>query len=101
MFPLVPVIAVGNALLVVVFSVFYSRKNLKFSEYIALIAAALVKFGFLGMAVRVIVPLFVPKVPPVLVTALSFNQFITAMVGGVLALIIVKVLNKVLYQKKL
>lgn len=101
MFPLVPVIAIGNALLVVVFSYFYNKKTIKFNEYIGLIVSAFVKFAFLATAVRIILPMFVPKVPPVLVTALSFNQFITAMVGGVLALVIVKVLNKVLYQKKL
>jgi hypothetical protein len=100
LFPLVPVIAAGNALLVIVFSLIYSRKKLVFGEYIGLVVAALVKFGFLAMAVRVIVPMFVPKVPPVLVTALSFNQFLTAIAGGVLALIIVKTLNKVLHQKK-
>lgn len=98
---LVPVIGVGNALLVIVFSFFYSKKKMKFSEYIGLFVSALAKFAFLAMAIRMIVPMFVPKVPPALVTALSFNQFITAMVGGVIALIIVKVLNNILYQNKL
>jgi len=101
MFPLVPVLAIGNMLLVIVFSLFYRQKNLFLNEYIGLFVSALVKFVFLALAVRIIVPLFVPKVPPVLVTALSFNQFLTAMVGGVFALIIVKTLNQVLYQKKL
>lgn len=99
--PLVPVIAIGNALLVIVFSLFYSKKKIKFSEYLGLVAGAFVKFAFLAMAIRLIVPMFVAKVPGPLVTALSFNQFITAMVGGVLALVIVKVLDKVLYQNKL
>jgi len=97
LFPLVPVIAIGNTLLVIIFSLFYFQKKLAFGAYIGLVVSALVKFGFLAMAVRVIVPMFVLKVPPVLVTALSFNQFITAIVGGVLALVIVKAINKVLY----
>ena len=101
LFPLVPIIAIGNALLVVVFSLFYSKKKLIFSEYIGLVVGAFIKFAFLAMAIRLIVPMFVAKVPAPLVVAFSLNQFITAMVGGILALVIVKVLNKVLNQKKL
>ena len=46
MFPLVPVLAIGNMLLVIVFSLFYRQKNLFLNEYIGLFVSALVKFVF-------------------------------------------------------
>lgn len=95
MFPLVPVIMIGNGVLVAAFSYCYHQPKLKFGEYIGVVVAALFKFLFLATAIRHIVPLFVPKVPPTLVTALSFNQFVTAIIGGVIALIVIKSIKAV------
>ncbi len=96
MMPLVPVIAFGNAILVVGFSFCYYNPKMKFAEYIGVAVGAFFKFVFLATAVRQIVPLFVPKVPGPLVTALSFNQFITAIVGGAIAIVVITALKKVL-----
>ncbi len=91
LFPLVPVIMIGNSLLVVVF--YYTRLRVKFGDYIGIILAALFKFIFLMTAVRHILPLILAKVPSPIVAAFGINQFITALIGGVLALIVIRSLK--------
>lgn len=92
--PLVPVIMIGNALLVVVFH--FSKQTIKFGEYIGVVLAALFKFIFLATAVRQLLPLVMPKVPPKIIAAMGINQFITALVGGVIALVVAKALQAAL-----
>jgi len=100
LFPVVPVIAVGNCILVVIFSYFYHQMNFKYSPILGILSAAFLKFIFLATSIRLIVPLFVPQVPGPLIIALSFNQFITATIGGILALALIKPLNYIINQKK-
>ncbi len=89
--PLVPIIMIGNALLVVVF--YYTSKAFKYGEYIGLGLAALFKFLFLLTAVNHLLPLFLSKVPAPIIAAFGFNQFVTALIGGGLALVIVRSLK--------
>jgi len=95
-FPLVPFIMVGNALLVILFNIIRKRVP-KYGEYIGLIIAALGKFIFLAFSVRYIIVLFMPKIPGPIVAALSLPQLYTALIGGGLAILIMKLLPKSLY----
>ncbi len=95
LFPVVPFIIIGNVLLVMVFN--YIRYKIKwYPEYAALVMAALVKFGFLAFSIRYLVILFVPKVPPALMAALSLPQLYTALIGGILAIVLSKAVFKAL-----
>jgi len=87
--PLVPIIMIGNSILVVTFGYCYNQSWMKYGEYYGLIVAALFKFLFLTTAVQHLLPLLVPKVPGPIITAMGFNQFITAIIGGIIALVII------------
>lgn len=92
--PIIPVISIGNALLVVGFYFINKLISNKCGNWIGVTFGALIKFGFLTMSVRLILPLFIPKVPPVIITTFSLPQLITALIGGVLALIIYPLLKR-------
>lgn len=94
-FPLVPMIAIGNCILVLAFSQSEILLKNKVPSLVSVVVASLLKFVFLALAVRYLLPFFIPKVPKVLITVLSFNQFLTALTGGALALVIVNILKKV------
>lgn len=85
MAPVLPFIAVSNVILVVIFH-YVRNKN----TYVALIAAAFVKFLILFGATKLILSSILPK-PIYEKVAVTFGitQFFTALAGGVLALIIV------------
>lgn len=93
LFPLVPFIMIGNAVLVIVFSLIAKKKD-NISMGIGVIVAALAKFAFLAFSVRYLLILFIPKVPAPLVIAMSIPQLYTALVGGVLALIVFRFIPK-------
>lgn len=93
LFPLVPFIMVGNALFVLIFNII--RRNMNILGGISgVIVAALVKFIFLAVSVRYFVILIIPKVPPKLIAAFSLPQLYTALIGGVLAIIIMKFIRR-------
>lgn len=73
--PAIPFIALGNALLSVVYGVLYPRSRL-----LAILAASLFKYLLLAGAVR-----FVIQVPPGAAVALQAPQLLTALGGGALA----------------
>jgi len=90
--PIVPFIMVGNIILILSFNL--TRKALpKYGDIVGVIVAALLKFAFLAIAIRYFVTYFIAKVPPKLVTAFSLPQLYTALIGGFLAIIIVKYLS--------
>ena len=78
----VPVIMVGNALLCLGF--YWARKV---NNLVGITVGAIVKFSFLSLAVN-----FIIQVPPKVAQALSFPQLITALIGGVIAVMILKYL---------
>jgi len=82
---LVPFIIAGNVVYVSIF-----RALRKFNDYVAVAAAALVKFLLLYTAANVIIT----KLPAPIKLAFSFPQLITSTAGGVLALIILKSVNR-------
>lgn len=91
--PLIPIIIIGNILFVLAF--FYiNNSKMKYSIWIALIISALVKFGFLALSVRMILPLFIPKAPAPIIAAFTLPQLYTAIIGGILAIVIYPLINR-------
>lgn len=81
--PMIPFIALGNGILVILF--FYlSSKN----KILGIVIASTVKFLILILAVN-----FLVQVPPAVAQMMSFPQLITALVGGFIALLAVRVLK--------
>lgn len=93
MAPAVPVIMAGNVVLALLFGYI---KN----QYIGFIAAALAKFVVMTAGVYGLLYLVGVKLPPALVTTLSTTQLITALEGGVLALLVLKALQVYKENKK-
>lgn len=96
---MVPFVALGNAALVVLVALLY-RKN----KYLALAAGAMCKFLVLYiMVVHVAIPLFMPDMPlpakELLTLKFSWPQLVTASVGGMLALMVLPVLEKALKRR--
>lgn len=73
--PAIPFIALGNAVLSVVYGILYPRSRL-----LAVLAASLFKYLLLAGAVR-----FLIQVPPGAAVALQTPQLLTALAGGALA----------------
>lgn len=97
--PMVPFIMVGNAILVGVFSVIRGsrHKNILTSVqiWIALILASLCKTLWLFLTARFLLPLLLGRqLPELMILAMSFPQFVTAVAGGILALIIYELLHR-------
>ncbi len=81
----VPFIIVSNILYATIYSLLKGR-----SRIIGVIAAAFAKFGLLYSAVN----LFLTVQPPIK-AALSFPQLLTALIGGTIALAVIKVTEKI------
>lgn len=95
---MVPMIALGNIVLVLVIALLY-RKN----KYVALGAGAILKFIALYIAVvKITVPLFLANSPDGMKATLSLSfswpQLVTAAIGGVLALIVIPLVKKALKE---
>lgn len=94
---LMPVVAIGNIVLV---TAYYFVKG--FNKYAAIITGALLKWGFLFYSVMYVMNTFIKPAEPqkykkvIQLLAFSFNypQFITAIIGGLLAITIAQMLSK-------
>ncbi|EOD00031.1 ECF transporter S component [Caldisalinibacter kiritimatiensis] len=101
---LLPFIMIGNALYVIIFN-FMRGKITPGGEYIGLAVAALGKFAFLALTIRYIAAkLFLANLPAqklkVIIGIFSLPQLYTALVGGIIALIILKLIpEKYRYSK--
>ena len=82
--PLIPFIALGNAILVILFFWLKSKNKI-----FGIIIASLVKFLVLVSAVRLLV-----QVPPAIAQMMSFPQLVTALAGGFIALIIINIFKR-------
>ena len=83
--PFAPFIAVSNVILVLVFYFLYNK-----NKYIGVVCAAILKFIFLFLSVRLFVNIFdFPKFAKNLVLLFSWPQLITALIGGFVALPII------------
>lgn len=81
--PMVPFIILGNLSLVILFGLLR-----KLNKYLAITVAAVVKFLILASGVR-----FFVQVPAPVAKAMQTPQLITALAGGVFALIIAELLK--------
>lgn len=92
LFPVVPFIMLGNALMVIAFSV--TRKvSGYYGDYMGVAFGAFVKFVFLALSVRYVITLFI-TVPPPIIVALSLPQLYTAITGGLGAVIVAKIFSR-------
>ena len=91
--PAIPFIMIGNALLVIVY-LFRSRlgKGLAGSG-IGLVVGAIIKFLVLSSAVR-----FIVSVPPPVAQAMQIPQLYTAILGGIVAIAVEKVISAAISQ---
>ena len=92
---IVPAIAVGNAVFVVLLHFLYREKLLH--RVIALSVAAVAKFGALYLLVSVLLCNVLPLKPPQIATfqaMFSWPQLVTALIGGALAMVIVPAIKK-------
>jgi len=89
--PMMPFIMIGNALYVLVFT---GMKN----KPVGMVLGSLVKFLWLSASVYYMLPLFGVKAPAVLVEMFTFPQLATAVMGGVLALLVLGLLKKSLVE---
>ena len=88
--PFAPVIAISNVIFIMVFYFLYNK-----NKYVGVVIAAVLKFGFLFVSIRVFLNIFdFPKFSVMLVTLFSYPQLITALIGGFVALPIIIGVNK-------
>lgn len=86
---LVPVVMMGNAAFILTYH-YLSRKMSKPSQIFALLAGSFAKFFLMAGMIRAISHLFMPSMPAKLIQAFSLPQFYTAMLGGVMALMLIR-----------
>jgi len=100
LWPLVPCVMVANAILVVAFHAM--RKAIRthpgnagwMIAVISIFIPALLKFGFLAFCVKALMPLLLGHpLPPALAAAFTLPQFFTALVGGAMALGMLRILK--------
>ena len=94
-------IMVGNACYVAVLFFIYNAKPLSkpfWTQPLALVAAATVKFGVLYLLVVRVICTFVANAPKALPAMFTWPQLITALVGGAVALLIAPMLRKALQK---
>ncbi len=88
--PFAPFVALGNFVFVVIFY-FLMKKN----KIAGVIAGSVIKFAFLYGAINAFLYVFdFPKFAKILLTLFSWPQLITAIIGGFVALAVIKVLEK-------
>jgi len=82
--PLIPFIALGNSILVILFFWLQSKNKIA-----GIIIASLAKFLLLVSAVKLVV-----QVPPAIAQMMSLPQLITALAGGAIALVLAHFFKK-------
>lgn len=94
--PFIPFIMIGNAILVVCFGILHKKGNL--GKYFGIIVGALLKFVFLYLSATKLIHLFKMNFPAKIAKALSVSmgaaQLITALIGGIIALVLIEILFK-------
>ncbi len=93
--PMIPFIMLGNAILVIAYVTSRGKMGKGYAgSGIGLIVGAIAKFLALSSAVR-----FIVSVPPPVAKAMQIPQLYTAILGGVVAIIVEKVLDAAMGQK--
>ena len=99
--PMIPFIIIANGVFVTVFILLIKylsatlRLNSDWSKaLIALIFASLLKFLLLFSAVKIILPVvFAVRFPDKIILIMSTPQFVTAMIGGIIAIVAIRFLD--------
>ncbi|MHB8063397.1 MAG: ECF transporter S component [Ruminiclostridium sp.] len=88
--PFAPVIAAANVIFILVFYFLYNK-----NKYVGWVSAAVLKFGFLFLSIRLFLNIFdFPKFTDKLIDLFSWTQLVTALIGGFVALPIIIVVRK-------
>lgn len=88
--PFAPVIAAANVIFILTFYFLYNK-----NKYAGVICASVLKFGFLFLLIRVFLNMFdFPKFTEKLIALFSWPQLLTALIGGLVALPIIKAIVK-------
>jgi hypothetical protein len=94
--PFIPFIIIGNILFV--FSFVILNKQGKYGKYLGILIGALIKYMFLWISATKLILLFnlnMPaKVANKLAIAMGIPQLVTAIIGGVIALMLIEILRK-------
>jgi hypothetical protein len=80
--PMIPFIALGNAVLVIVYGLIGKR-----NKYVAVVLASVIKYLVMAGAVRLVV-----AVPPKIAQMMQVPQLITALAGGAIAIVLSEIL---------
>lgn len=95
--PQIPFIIIGNSVLVILFGITKNHIK-KGGQYLGLALGSLLKFGVLAGSIRLIINFYSHSIPakaiPAIVTTFSIPQLYNAIIGGILAIIVVKLLPK-------
>lgn len=93
--PFIPFIMIGNLILVVCFSLLCMKGV--WGQYLGIITAAFLKFIFLYTSVAKLIYIFKINLPAPAVKSLSaamgITQFFTALIGGIIAIALIRVLD--------
>lgn len=92
--PMIPFIAIGNAVLVIVFGLLERRGRL--AAIVGIVAASVLKFLVLSGAVR-----FVVQVKPAIANMMQTPQLMTALAGGAIAFVVSEALLRTGAVKRL
>ncbi|TRZ80077.1 iron hydrogenase [bacterium] len=88
--PMVPFIMISNALLIVIFGL-VQKKN----YWLAVVSASLIKFIFLFSTSSIVIGLLLKKeVATKVVAMMSWPQLLTALMGGIIAWLVMKTIKK-------
>jgi len=90
--PVIPYIMIGNAVYVCLFLLFRLKKKNVWFDSIGILLGSGAKFIVLYTAVTYIIIKYA-SIPPMIAKAMSFPQLITALAGGVLALLLEQILK--------
>ncbi len=88
---LVPVVMLGNTVLIIVFHYAFIKMSKRY-QLIPVMTGALAKFFVMATTIRLMAYLFMPGLPAKLIQAFSLPQLYTAMLGGIMALLILRYL---------
>jgi uncharacterized membrane protein len=96
--PMIPFIALGNVTLVLIYNNLAREKSqISFSikEFVAILLAAFAKFLFIYLSIKIILPFLLNvTIPEKISMLMATPQLLTALAGGILALIFTKILTK-------
>jgi len=94
--PMIPFIMEGNAVLIIAYVISRAKLGKGYAgSAVGLIIGAIIKFLILSSAVR-----FIVSVPPPVAKAMQIPQLYTALLGGVIAFIVEKILDAAIKQNR-